>query len=177
MTYDFNMLVSYQWADYYVARSEIHKLLSDFGDPNAVIKRTAARGLAGVKTTLDSREVIALLSKRYSVDIAAINYTLKWTPVDLWCDSTTIESIRQGLATLAEKILPEEKWMMHVEKRRYSLFHKADLIKELAGMFKQKVDLRNPDKIVWIELVGKEAGISIIKPSEIFSLFRASRSD
>ncbi|MCL4519412.1 MAG: THUMP domain-containing protein [Thaumarchaeota archaeon] len=175
MTYDFNILVSHEWADYYAARQEIRSLLKEFGDPTPEIKRTAARGLAGVKTILESRRVIALLSQKYAIDVVAINYTLKWIPVDLWRDSTSIESIKQALGTLTDRILPNEKWMMHVEKRRYSLFHKSELIKELACVFTQKVDLKSPDKIVWIELIGKEAGIAIIRPSEIFSLYRAAQ--
>ena len=177
LPYDFNLLVSHQWSDYYVASQEIRSLLSEFGDSKPLIRRTAARGLAGVKTSLDSRQVIGLLREKYSTDIVAINYTLKWIPLDLWCDSNSLESMKEGLANLADRISKDEKWMMHVEKRRYSTLHKSELIKELADVFAQKVDLHNPDKIVWIEIIGKEVGISILQPSEIFSLFKAAEGE
>ena len=175
LTYDFNLLVSHEWAHHYAARQEIRSLLAEFGDTAPEISRTSARGLTGVRTILDSRRVISLVAAKYATDLIAINYTLKWIPIDVWCDSSNIESIRQALIALAGNILPEEKWMMHLEKRRYSMFHKADLIIGLADVFKQKVDLTNPDKVVWIELIGREAGIAIIRPSEIFSLYRAAQ--
>jgi tRNA acetyltransferase TAN1 len=173
LTYNFNLLVSHEWSNYSLAKQEILRLLAEFGDNDPKIGRTIAKGLSGVNTTLESRGVIASLKQKFASDKLAVNFTLRWTPVDLWCDAGTVESMKQALSTLANKILPGEKWMMHVEKRRYAAHHKAELIKELADLIHEKVDLKNPDKIVWIEIVGKQAGISIITPSEIFSLHKS----
>ncbi len=156
-----------------MAKQEILRILVECGDNNPRIKRTIARGLSGVRTSLDTRQVIASLKQKFASDRNTIRFTFKWIPIDLWCDSSTLESIKQALSTLSKKILPGEKWMMHVEKRRYVSYHKAEIIKELASLIHEKVDLKNSDKIVWIEIVGKQAGISIITPSDIFSLSRA----
>jgi tRNA acetyltransferase TAN1 len=156
-----------------MAKQEIFRILSEFGDSNPKIKRTIAKGLSGVSTTLDSRQVIGLLKKKFGLDRFSVNFTLKWTPVDLWCDSDSIESMKQAVSAMAYKILPSEKWMMHIERRRYTAYHKTEIIKELAQVINEKVDLRNPDKIIWIEIVGKQAGISVIRPFEVFSLSKS----
>ena len=80
--------------------------------------------------------------------------------------------MRQSLSVLADQIKSGEKWMMHVEKRRYTLYHKADIIAGLADLVNEKVDLNNPDKIVWLEIVGKQTGMAVIRPGDIFSLSR-----
>ena len=58
---------------------------------------------------------------------------------------------------------------MTIEKRRYTQRHKTEIIKEIAELINQKVDLKNPDKILGIDVIGKYAGISLLKPKEIFS--------
>lgn len=173
LSYDFNLLVSHDPRSYYLARQEIFRILEECGDDNPKISRTIAKGVTGVKTSLNNREVIALLKEKFASQRNIFRFTAKWTPIDLWCDASNLEPLKRALSSLTDKILPGEKWMMHVEKRRYVTHHKAEIIKELASAIQEKVDLRNPDKIVWIEIVGKQAGISIITPSEVFSLYRA----
>jgi tRNA acetyltransferase TAN1 len=65
-----------------------------------------------------------------------------------------------------------ETWRMIVETRRYTALHKVDIIREVAELIDERVDLENPDKILRIELIGKHAGISVLKPYEIFSAIR-----
>lgn len=59
---------------------------------------------------------------------------------------------------------------MNVEKRRYTLYHKIDIIRELAQLINEKVDLENPDKIVRIDIIGKYAGVSVLTPKDVFSV-------
>jgi len=58
---------------------------------------------------------------------------------------------------------------MTVEKRRYTRYHKIEIIKELAELIDKKVDLENPDKILRIEIIGKYAGLALLKPKDVFS--------
>ncbi len=58
---------------------------------------------------------------------------------------------------------------MKVKKRRYNLYHSIEIIEELAELIDEKVDLGNPDKILRVEIIGKNAGLSVLKPGEIFS--------
>jgi tRNA acetyltransferase TAN1 len=168
LLYDFNLLVSYGWGSWHSARHEVLSLLGTFGDARPDIGRTLARGVAGVRTSLNNRQVIRSLAEAFQFDPSLVRYTLKWTPIDLWCEAT-MGSMKKSLASLKDSIGPNETWMMHIEKRRFTALHKAEMIKELADLIDSKVDLEDPDKIVWIELLGNQAGMSVVRPKEIFS--------
>jgi len=78
MVYDFNLLVSHEWRNWYAARQEILLLLRDFGDAHPIAREMAARGLTGVKTALRSRDVIRSLGERFSLDPSSLRFTLKF---------------------------------------------------------------------------------------------------
>jgi len=166
--YDFTLLVSCPWAEVGNARREIAYFLRLLGDEEPVIKRTIARGIVGVKTRLDSREVAQELKTLFNEDPSRFQYTFKWTPVDLWTNSD-IESMRTAVEQVKDKIRQGERWRMTVEKRRYTLYHKIDIIKALAELIDERVDLANPDKILRLDIIGKYAGVSVLSPHEIFS--------
>jgi tRNA acetyltransferase TAN1 len=166
--------VSYGWGRFYPAREEIRRILVALGDKSPMIRRTIAQGVAGVSSVLDSRYVIKELYKMYSHDPFVFAHTVKWVPVDCWVPSD-MDSMAEGLTTLRNKINKGERWMMVIEKRRYTQCHKAEIIKHLAGLIDEKVDLRQPDKIVRLEIIGRNAGISVIRPGEIFSISMAAR--
>ncbi len=171
--YGYNLLVSFGWRKFHHARTEMRNILSELGDKNPIIKRTIAQGIAGVSTILDPREVIKGLYSIYNQDPSRIVHTLKWAPVDYWIASD-LESMANGMRMLRDKIARGERWMMVVEKRRYTLHHKAEIIACLAEYIDEKVDLKNPDKIVRVDIIGNNAGISVVKPGEIFSVAKAT---
>jgi len=166
--YDFNLLVSCPWAVVGRARREIVNFLRLLGDEKPVIQRTIARGIIGVKTSLDSREVIRRLQTLFNEDSSGFQYTLKWVPVDLWTNSD-ICSMRTAVEQVRDRIKHGESWRMTVQKRRYTLHHKIDIIETLADLIDEKVDLSNPDKILRVDIIGNYAGISVLLRHEVFS--------
>jgi len=78
-------------------------------------------------------------------------------------------SMKTAVKKVKDKIKRGEQWRMTVEKRRYTLYHRIDIIKELAELIVEKVNLKNPDKILRIDIVGKYTGVSVLSPNEIFS--------
>jgi len=167
--YDSNLLVSCSWDNYRNARNEIIHLLEKLGDKNPHVRPTIARGIIGVKTRLNSREVVRCLREIFNQDPFVVQHTFKWVPVDLWTPSD-IDSMKEGVKQLKNKIQKGEKWRMTIEKRRYTQHHKIEIIKEIAEIINEKVDLKNPDKILRIDIVGKYAGIALLEPREVFSM-------
>jgi tRNA acetyltransferase TAN1 len=166
--YDFNLLVSCPWIMIWRAKREIVDILKLLGDENPIIKPTIARGIIGVKTRLDSREVVQGLQKLFIKDPIAFQYTLKWVPTDFWTYSD-MDSMKEAVMNIKEKIHERERWRMTVEKRRYTRYHKIEIIKETAELIQEKVDLENPDKILRIDIIGKYAAVSVLLPNETFS--------
>lgn len=167
--YDFNLLVSYSWGVYGRAKREIVQVLGMLGDEGPVVKRTIAEGIIGVKTRLDSREVVHGLRRLFNEDPFVLQYTLKWVPVDLWTLSD-MDSMKEAVIKLRNRIHAGERWRMTVEKRRYSQYHKIEIVRELADLIDEKVDLENPEKILRVDIIGRYAGISILTPQEVFSV-------
>jgi tRNA acetyltransferase TAN1 len=171
VNYDFNLLVSCPWGWYGKAKAEIARILAENGDRQPRVQMTLARGIIGVKTSLTPRSVVQLLRTLFQKDPSAMQCTLKWVPIDLWTNSD-IESIKGGVTALRNGIGSNETWRMTVETRRYTALHKIDIIKEVAELIDQRVDLESPDKIVRIEILGNQAGISVLRPNEIFSVMK-----
>jgi tRNA acetyltransferase TAN1 len=167
--YDFNLLVSCSWGVYGKAKKEIIHILEMLGDESPLVKRTIAEGIIGVKTRLNSREVAYGLRRLFDEDHFAFQYTLKWVPVDLWTLSD-MDSMKQGVRKLRNRIHVGERWRMTVEKRRYSLHHKIEVIREFADLIDEKVDLENPEKILRVDIIGRYAGISVLIPQDVFSV-------
>jgi len=167
--YDFNLLVSCLWGAYGRAREEVLQILRKLGDDKPFVKCTAAMGIIGVRTQIDSRGVTQRLRELFEEDPFIVQHTLKWVPVDLWTRST-LDSMKEGITQLKDRIHAGERWRMTVEKRRYTHYHKIEIIRELADLIDEEVDLENPDKILRIDIIGKYAGISVLAPQDIFSV-------
>jgi tRNA(Ser,Leu) C12 N-acetylase TAN1 len=166
---DFNLLVSCPWGVYQDARREIQEVLGRFGDDDAHVERSVAEGIVYVKTCLDGRKVIQRLRELFFEDPLVLQYTLKWVPVDFWMFSD-MKSMKEGVRKLRDKIHKGEKWRMTVNKRRYTKQHKVDIIRELADLIYEKVDLTCPDKIFHVEIIGRYAALSVLTPQDIFSV-------
>lgn len=170
--YDFNLLVSCSWSLWREAADEVKRILKELGDENPLVRPTLAKGILGVRTTLDSRFVVRKVREMFEKDPWSVQYTLKWVPIDAWTASD-IDSIKEGVSGIKDRISKGEKWRMTVEKRRYTKHHKSEIIKEVAELIDEEVDLEKPDKILRIEIIGRYAGLSILKPDETFSAARA----
>lgn len=169
--YDCNILVSCSWGDFRRAKEEIIQILKILGDESPVVRRTVAQGIIGVRTHIDSREGVRKLRKLFDEDPSTFQYTLKWVPVDLWTRSD-MESMKEGVRKLRDKIHAGERWRMTVEKRRCTQYHKIEIITELAELIDEKVDLEKPEKVLRIDIIGKHAGISVLTPQDVFSVAR-----
>ncbi len=166
--YDFNLLVScFQTAERW-AKGEIINVLRMLGDEKPFVKRTPARGIIGVRTTLEPRRVTKELRSLLQQNPLLFRGTSKYVPVDIWTYSD-IESLKEAVVRLRERIKVGEKWRMTVEKRRYTQYHTIELIEMLAELISEKVDLKKPDKILRVDIMGEYAALSVLAPDEIFS--------
>ncbi len=167
--YEFNLLVSCSWGAYGRAKEEILHILRVLDDENPVVKRTVAKGIIGVKTSLEPRDVVHKLRRMFNKDPFIFQQTTKWVPVDLWTHSD-LDSMRDAVKVLRNKIRAGEKWRMTMEKRRYTRYHKMEIITALAELIDEKVDLETPDKILRVDIIGRYTGFSVLTPQDIFSV-------
>jgi tRNA(Ser,Leu) C12 N-acetylase TAN1 len=164
-----DLLVSHDCGRFGRAKHEILTVLRRLGDDRAQVRRSGVDGIALVHTGLDGREVIRRCRELQQKNFV-FEFALKWAPVDYWCDSE-LGAIRALLESkVRDQIAAGETWGMQVAKHRWEQYHTQDLIAHLAPAITRKVDLRHPDKLVRIDVVGRQTAISVLQSEDVFSV-------
>jgi tRNA acetyltransferase TAN1 len=159
------LLITTPRGEEFSGKFEAEEVLAAIGIVGRV-EETEVRGLlfAEIEDAIDAvRKISELMRKKPEVFLSTIRYI----PLEK-ITKTDIEEIRKASKELASKIGEEETFRITVEKRHTSL-HTKDIIEAVAKEIKRKVDLKNPDWIVLIEIFGGKAGVSVIRPDEIVS--------
>jgi len=163
------LLVSYPWRRFGPARREILRILKRLGDELARVERTGVDGVALVHTNLDGRAVVRRCRELFQT-APIFEFATKWVPVDYWCD-TALDAMKK---LIEEKIRCEidanETRGMEVEKRRWQKYHTADIIAHLANAIDLRVNLDRPDKLVRVDIVGRQTAISVLRLGDIFAV-------
>ena len=68
-----------------------------------------------------------------------------------------------------------ETFMVMIEKR-HSKLHSNDIISAVTSKLDMKVNLGDPNWIILIQIVNRVAGISILRPNQIFSSVKEKTS-
>lgn len=164
-----DLLVSYAWRRFGPARREILRILKHLGDEHARVERTDVGGIALVHTGLDNREVVRRCRELFRA-APTFEYAIKWVPVDYWCD-TDLDAMKKLFEErIRGQIGENETWGMKVEKHRWQKHHTADIVACLAPAIDRRVNLDNPDKLVRVDVVGRQTAISVLRPGDTFSV-------
>ena len=151
-------------------RQEVLRVLKRLGDAQARVRWTAVEGIAVVETTLDNHQVIHWCRNLFRNQTEPFDFAVKWVPVDYWC-ATDLATIKRVIDTkLTKRIAPSEAWAMRAYKRRWQRCHTAEIVLELASGINRAVDLSQPDWIVWVDIIGRQTAVSLLRRDEIFSI-------
>ena len=170
MLKDFNLLVTTWRGNEGNARSELKRLLEAIGESSFNVDKTGVSGLIVAKTNSEPLEVISqfrriLLERPYE-----FRYALRLIPVEMVV-RTDLDQIKEAAMRLGSRIGENETFRVTVEKR-FTAIHTRDIIQAAATGIKRKVDLKNSDHIMLIEVVGGFTGISLIKPRDAISVLK-----
>ena len=155
-------------------KEEIDKLLTDFGDTESQIVITNMSGILTVKTKLDPVEVVRKISKIIEDEPWSVRYCLRIIPIQK-LTKTSVDEIEKSVDDIINQIKKEESYIISIENRNSSI-SSQELITKIANKIKNKVSLENPDKIIQIEILGGNTGISILRRGEILSVEKIKRS-
>ncbi|MBI2583798.1 MAG: THUMP domain-containing protein [Candidatus Aenigmarchaeota archaeon] len=157
-----NLLVTYEPTHEKKATDEINSLLSSVGE-----SPTVEEGISGTffVTVKNPKQAVRKLSKAFEDDPEQFSYTKRWVPADKWCSSKT-KDMMQVIREIDSKMDPKKSWKMEVHKRGAEK-SSIDIIKELTeGINKPNVDLKKPDVIVSVEIIGDRAALSLLGRGE-----------
>ena len=171
----FNLLVSTYRNREDDCISELWYLFRELGDDQVEVRRALVPGLLLVKTKLDPYEAskkIGEIAKERPWDV---RYTLKLTPIDA-VTSDDVEEIKRVAVSFANKKISKDETYRITVNKRVSNISSRRLIEEIAEEVDRKVNLKNPDKILQIEIIGKDVGIAILRPEDIVSIVKITTS-
>ena len=171
MINDLNLIVTTSRGNERAMINEILFILKDeLGDAEAKASKTKIRGLIVVKTAQDPLAAMekfrGILAERPYI----FRYALRIVPVQKVVQ-TDLEEIQKATKEMSEKIGKNQTFRVTVEKR-FTELHSRDIIEAAAGDIKNKVDLKNPDWILQIEVLGALTGISLLKPSDVLAVVK-----
>lgn len=170
MSGDFNVLATTLRGLERGASSELKYLLDQIGDPNADVGKSGVRGLITAKTVLHEVETVNGLRKILVERPYEFRYLLRIIPIQTIV-TTDLKTIADKAKELSLKIAEGQTFRVTVEKR-FTTLHTSEVIEAVAANIKRKVDLGKPDKVLLVEIVGKLAGMSLIKPEDIISVMK-----
>ena len=169
---DFNLLATTARGNEEDACSEIWFLLGETGDSAPQVEKTGITGLIAAKTASNPFDVIRKFRVILKERPYEFRYSLRVIPVEKVI-RTDLSEIQRAVTELASpsKIEENETFRITVEKR-FTTTSTRDIIEAAAVNIERRVDLKNPDKIVLIEVVGGLTGISIVKAEDILSTMK-----
>lgn len=171
----FNLIVTTFRRQETIAVSELRDLLGYLGDKEAEVEMTKISGLITASTSLDPFYVIEKVSEILSNEPWRISSLLRFIPVEEVVP-TRMEDIVEAASKLSRKIPEESSFRITVEKRHTSL-SSQDIIKAVAEKIHRRVDLKNPDYIVLIEVLGGVTGVSVIRPQQVISSMKQEKPE
>lgn len=137
------------------------------GDSFAEVQRTPVSGLLMCLTHIDLFTLGGMLSDLLKEEPWRFRYILRILPIEK-VTKADIDIIRRCTRKISERIPPSQTFRITVEKRHNSM-KSIDLIRAIASDIDRKVNLSNPDWILLVEVIQNVAGLSVIKPDQVFS--------
>ncbi len=164
----FNMLVTFNPNHAGTAQKELSEVLNKIGErPRIAVSQI--EGLFKVAVS-DARKVVSRLKSLCQADPDRFIATHHYTPIDSWCGSE-VNEMKKAIKSLVPSIGKSDRWKMTLNKRHWDKAQQTPLILNLTSVVdRDNVDLDNPQKIVQVEIIGKEAGISLLQSSEILDV-------
>ncbi len=173
---NYNLLVACPRERERAARSEVQYFIGDLLDDDGLrVYQTRISGLLACRTTLDPFDVVRRLREFAVENPFQFRFAIKFIPLEK-CVPTDIDSIKQAVEQIKDKITEDETFRVTV-RSRHSEMKSMDVIKEVAGLVDREVNLDNPDKTLWIEIVGEWTGVSILVPEDDILSIMTMRDD
>ncbi|MDR2708035.1 MAG: THUMP domain-containing protein [Nitrososphaerota archaeon] len=171
MLKDFNLIVSTARGNERAMINEILFLLREqLKDQEAAAVKTAVRGVIVARTSLDPYVAVDKFHDILKERPYEFRFALRIIPIERVV-LTDIETIKQAACELASRIEENETYRITIEKR-FTTLHTTDIISAIATEIQHKADMKNPNKIILIEIMGAVTGISLIKPNDIISVMK-----
>lgn len=160
-----NLIVTFDPTHEESSKKVIEAVLGEIKEKGKILK--TSEGVAEVSVS-DARKVVKALIPLAKKDKEKFGHTFHWIPIDKWCKSV-IADMQKTIKEATKNIAKTERWKMDLAKRKYEA--EKDLIIKLTDVIDNtNVDLKEPQKIIEVQIIEKKAGISVLKPDEVLNV-------
>jgi len=156
------------------ASEEIKRILIELGDQEPKIIISSMPGILTGITSLNPIESIEKIREKILDEPWSIRYCLRIIPIQGVC-KTNIKEIEDEILKKIGVIKSEDSYRITIEKRN-SKVSSDEIISKVAKNISNKVSLDSPDWVILIEIIGDEAGVSVIRNNNILSVEKTKRS-
>ena len=164
---DANLLVTYDPAHPGKAKEEVENNLKTIA-AKAEFLKSGVDGLFQLKA-VKPKEVVKKLIALCKKKPKSFEVTFHYVPIDEWVKAD-VKAMQKVTEKLGKQITPAEKWKLNLNKRKFEVDTRELITKLTEPIERPKVDLSNPDMIVQVEIVGKQAGISLLAKDELLEV-------
>ncbi len=165
-----NMIVTFDPNHRGTAELELREVLKQAGE-KPQIGQTEVEGLFKVAVS-NARAAVAKIRTLCGNNPNLFAVTHHYTPIDNWCQSE-VPAIQKLIRAASAGIGQNEKWKMGLNKRHWDKLEGVQLIVKLTEVVDRKhVDLDKPDKVIQVEIIGKEAGVALLTPKDVADIAR-----
>lgn len=155
------------------AMAEAEEILGRMGDESPGAEPTGISGIVVVRTELDP----VAFSRRVRQSVAeapwSVRYIRRIIPAHA-VGRSDVQSVLDMAEGLSSKIGPDDTYRVSLEKRNTQVSGQ-EIIRSIAATIPNRVSLEDPDVVVQVEILGGVAGVSVLRPGDIFSLEAAKR--
>jgi len=156
------------------ASEEVKRILIELGDQEPKIIISSMPGILTGITSLNPIESIEKIREKILDEPWSIRYCLRIIPIQGVC-KTNIKEIEDEILKKIGVIKSEDSYRITIEKRN-SIVSSDEIISKIAKNISNKVSLDSPDWVILIEIIGDEAGVSVIRNNNILSVEKTKRS-
>lgn len=152
---------------------EIAQILLNLGDKTPKIEISSFSGIILIDTHINPLTVVMEIKKIILEEPWKIRYCHRFIPI---VESTiaTVENIVYSVKNQIKTIKDTDTYRITIEKRGSELSSK-ELIDSVARNIPNKVSLENFDWNIVIQIIGKIAGVSLLKEKDIVSTLKVKR--
>jgi tRNA(Ser,Leu) C12 N-acetylase TAN1 len=147
------------------ARAEIRRILTQVGEPDAIIKSCSVQGHLKVITEGDPHEAQTAIASLVASNPEVFRYTSHWVVADRFVTSD-LESIRHAVAEYQHSIASTDTWRVAVRPHGAPLGSKQVIDAVAPLISNNHVDLEDPAKEIRIEMLGDETAVGMMDRSE-----------
>ncbi len=165
--HNFNLLISSPRYNEMNTKAELWFTLLICGDKCPIISDLEFQGLITAFTYIDEFKIINQIKEILKNEPYFYNYILKIIPIQFICE-TNVKLITKVIEENYSRFLADnQSFRIKLKRRKNKLIKREGFIPTITRNINNPVNLKNPDKIIRIEMLDNITGISFLNQGDI----------